>query len=313
MSAAALAASVLLLPLSAQEPASAQDAAPAATRGALVETLGGELECGTGGLEVDAEGFVYCSDFGFALGGRGGGGTNVFKIHPETGVAEVFATGFRGASGNAIGPEGFFYQSNIGGNFISRVSPDGTSEVFLAGDLSSPVGIAIDSEGVLFVANCGSASITAVTPDGVAEVFASDPLLSCPNGIALDDEHNLYVANFNNGDLVRVSWNGEVEKFATIPGNNNGHLVYHDGVFYVAARGAHSIYRVSARGKVELFAGTGRRGHDDGPRLEASFTFPNDLAVSPDGKYLYVNEPATTDEPHTVLAPTLVRRIQLDP
>lgn len=279
-----------------------------------VDTLGGELACGTGGLEVDADGFVYCSDFGFALnGGPGaGGGTNVFKIHPETGEAEIFATGFRGASGNAIGPDGFFYQSNIGGNFIARVGPDGEPEVFLAGDVSSPVGIAIDAEGVLFVANCGSASITAVSPEGTAEVFASDPLLACPNGIVLDEEHDLYVANFNNGDIVRVSWAGEVERFATIPGNNNGHLVYHDGVFYVAARGAHSIYKVSKRGKVELFAGTGERGHHDGPRLEATFTFPNDLAVSPDGKYLYVNEPATTDEPHTVLAPTLVRRIRLD-
>ena len=80
---------------------------------------------------------------------------------------------------------------------------------------------------------------------------------------------------------------------------------------FVVARTAHQIYRVSLDGEVELFAGSGERGHDDGPALEATFSFPNDLAFSPDGTILYVNENASTTEPHTVLAPMIVRRIRL--
>jgi len=288
---------------------SSQEPAPAPK--VTVDTLTEELDCGTGGLEVDARGFVYCSDFGSKLGAGGTGGDKVFKIDPQSGQAEVFVAGLRGASGNAIGPEGDFFQSNIGGNFLSRVAADGTSSVFSTDNLRQPVGIAIDAEGMLFVANCGSASIAEITPEGESRVFVTDPLLACPNGITLDDEHNLYVANFNNGDVIKVSWAGEVTKLATLPGQNNGHLVHHEGFLYVIARGAHQIYKVSLEGEVELFAGSGKRGHDDGPALEASFSFPNDLAFSPDGKTLYVNEPVPETGPHTELAPTRVRAIRL--
>lgn len=288
---------------------------PAVAFEARVDTLSEELDGGAGGLEVDADGFVYCADFGSRLGAGGTGGTRIFKLHPETGVAEVFTSGLRGASGNAIGPGGDFFQSNIGGNFITRIRPDGTSSVFLREGLQSPVGIAIDQDGLFFVANCGSNSILAVTPDGESSLFASDPLLSCPNGITLDEEHNVYVCNFNNGDVIKVSWSGEATKLATLPGNNNGHLVYREGFLYVVARGAHQIYRISLESEdgaeAELFAGSGKRGRDDGPLFEATFSFPNDLAFSPDGKLLYVNENASLTEPHTTLAPMVVRRIRL--
>lgn len=277
----------------------------------MVETLCVGLDAGAGGMEVDAEGFVYSADFGSKLGAGSKGGDKVFKIDPETGEAKVFAKGLRGASGNAIGPDGDFFQSNIGGNFITRVKPDGKSSVFLRTGLGSPVGIAIDEEGTLFVANCGSGRIVEVTPEGESEVFASSPLFACPNGITLDDEHNLYVANFSNGDVLKISWDGEVTKLATLPGNNNGHLTYHDGSLYVVARGAHQIFKISLEGKVELFAGSGERGHDDGPALEATFSYPNDIAFSPDGKTFYINENGSTTEPHTELAPTVVRRIRV--
>lgn len=223
----------------------------------------------------------------------------------------MFADGLRGASGNAIGPGGDFFQSSVGGNFITRLKPDGTASTFLREGLTSPVGIAIDEEGTLYVANCGSNSVVEVTSEGEPSRFAFGAPLACPNGIVLDDEHNLYVANFMNGDVVKISWAGEMTVLATLPGKNNGHLVLRDGFLYVVARGAHQIYRVSLAGGVELFAGTGERGHRDGPALEATFSFPNDLAFSPDGKTLYVNEPVPTTLPHTELAPTRVRRIRV--
>ena len=96
-----------------------------------------------------------------------------------------------------------------------------------------------------------------------------------------------------------------------MPGTNNGHLTWHDGFLYVVARGAHKIFKVSPEGEVSLFAGSGKRGRDDGPAHEATFSFPNDIAVSPDGKSFYVNENASTTAPHTELAPMIVRRIRV--
>ena len=75
------------------------------------------------------------------------------------------------------------------------------------------------------------------------------------------------------------------------------------------ARGAHQIFRVTLEGEVELFAGTGERGRDDGPALEATFSFPNDIDVAPDGT-LYVNEIASTTGSAQSLAPMIVRRIR---
>ncbi len=290
----------------------AQDPQPTpapASRGPVVDTRVDELPGGAGGLEVDREGNLYAGDFGERLGPGGAAGARVHRVTPD-GEVSVFLGGLVGASGNAFGPDGSFYQSNIGVGTITRVAPDGTTSVFARG-LSSPVGIAVDEEGTLFVANCGSGSIVAITQDGEREVFATSPLLACPNGLALDEDHNLYVSNFNDGGVLRISWSGEVTKLATLPGENNGHLVVHDGALLVVARGAHRIFRVTFDGEVTPFAGSGERGKSDGPALEATFSFPNDLGVSPDGKTLYVNENASTTADHSILAPARVRRIRL--
>lgn len=292
-----------------QEPTPEQPTEPAVET--TVEAFSKELAGGAGGLAVDSKGFVHCADFGSKLGAGSQGGDKIYKLDPKTAEAEIFVRGMRGASGNAFGPEGHLFQSNISAGYVARIDPDGNSTIFAREKLSNPVGIAIDEEGVLFVANCGSASILEVTPEGESSIFASDPKLSCPNGITLDDEHNLYVSNFNNGDVLKVSWSGEVSKLATLPGKNNGHLEYHEGFLYVVARGAHQIYRVSLEGEVELFAGSGKRGHDNGPALEASFSFPNDIAFSPDGEIMYVNENASTTEPHSTLAPMLIRKVMM--
>jgi DNA-binding beta-propeller fold protein YncE len=276
-----------------------------------VTTLVAELPGGTGGMEVDAEGFVYSADFGSKLGAGSEGGNLIMKIYPVTGKYEIFTNEMRGASGNAIGPSGDFFQSNIGANTISRITPDGKVSSFLKQQLQNPVGIIIDEDGILFVANCGGGRILEVTPDGGAAELCKSPLLKCPNGIALDEEHNLYVCNFSNGDVIKITPGGEASKFATLPGNNNGHVVYRDEMLYVVARSAHQIYKVSLEGEIELFAGSGKRGNTDGSLLESTFSFPNDLAFSPDGSVLYVNMNARIEGPGTELAPVTVRAINM--
>ena len=110
--------------------------------------------------------------------------------------------------------------------------------------------------------------------------------------------------------MIKSTPRGEVSVLATLPGNNNGHIVYVDGVLFVVARAAHQIYEVSMSGEMKLFAGSGEKGGADGPRLEASFCFPNDIAISPDGKTLYVNEVADESTDGMKLARTRVRTIK---
>lgn len=276
-----------------------------------VRTLAGPIEAGSGGLEVDAQGNVYTADFGATLS-SGPPGTRVWRITPD-GEVSVYAEGFRGASGNAIGPDGTFYQANIAGGTVSKVDADGNVTPFVTSGLTAPVGMTFDGNGRLIVANCGSNTISQIDEAGVAEVFASDDLLQCPNGLVLGGDGNFYVSNFYNGDVVRVTPAGEVTRFVTLPGDNNGHLVFTDGVFYVAARAANQIWEVTMDGASRLIAGSGERGVEDGPALEATLSLPNDLALSPDGATLYWNDVAAPGPETQTLTPTVVRALTLPP
>lgn len=277
---------------------------------AVVETLGNALPGGSGGISVDEAGRIYVADFGEILSGGGAPGTRVFLVEPD-GASRVFADGLQGASGNEFGPDGVLYQSNIAGGFISRIHPDGRNERWVSEGITNPVGIATDVNGDLLVANCGNASIQRVSISGTSTRFVQSNLLQCPNGITLDDDGNVYVANFMNGNVVKITPDGEASVFATIPGNNNGHLVFHRDTLYVVARSAHQVYSLTLEGEIALLAGSGEQGLDDGPALEATFSYPNDIGVSPDGRYLYVNDVADLSSTGQLLAPMVVRRIRL--
>jgi sugar lactone lactonase YvrE len=277
-----------------------------------VESVSSELDGGTGGVSVDREGNVYVADFGALLDDRATMGRKIFRLTPD-GRADIFARGFEGASGNEFDANGFLYQSNIRGNYVSRVAPDGTHNVFVRERIDAPVGIVIDEDGVLYVANCGSASVLRVAPDGSSQPFVQSDLLKCPNGITLDDEHNLYVANFNNGDVVKITPTREVTRLGTLPGNNNGHLTYHEGLLYVVARSDHRIYQVTLDGEATPFAGTGERGRRDGEAASARFSYPNDIAWNAPERAFYVNEIASTTSDASELSPMAVRRVRLAP
>ncbi len=280
-----------------------------AERGTL-RTLAGPIQAGSGGVVVDAEGRVYTADFGSSLGGGGTPGVRIHRVDPTSGKVTVFAEGFEGASGNGLGRDGLLYQSNIRGNKISKVTPDGSVSTFATG-LVNPVGIAVSPGDTLFVANCGNNTIARVDPEGVVTPFASGDLLQCPNGIVWTDSGDLYVSNFANGDVVRVTANGELSRFATVPGNNNGHITYGNGVLYVVARTNHQLYQLTLEGELTLMAGTGERGRDDGPALEGTLSLPNDLGLSPDGTRLYFNDVAAEAGNPANLSPVYVRVLEL--
>ncbi|MEQ8424938.1 MAG: hypothetical protein RIA63_09525, partial [Cyclobacteriaceae bacterium] len=275
-----------------------------------VEVFAEDLYGGTGGISVDAQGNVYSSDFGPFLGSVKDllPQCKIFKITPD-GKVTVFADSIKGASGSHFDAEGNLFQSNIISREISKITPGGEKSVYSADSLFSPVGVIVSDSNELVVCNCGNNTLRKISSDGQSKLFAKSDLLKCPNGIALDRNGNYYVSNFYDSSIVKVNPEGEASILAKIPGNNNGHINYYDGYLYVVARAAHQIYKVDLDGKVELFAGSGKRGRTDGNRLEASFNFPNDLDFSPDHKFLYVNEEADTLSDHRILTPTVVRRI----
>jgi len=265
----------------------------------------------SGGVAVDEEGFVYVADFGLTLGNANG--TRVYKVDPNSGEIEVFAEGFSGASGNDFDSQGNLIQSNIRGHRISRISPEGevTTIAISSDGIQGPVGVAVDPDDNIFVANCGSRSIARISADySHKEIFVQHNFLSCPNGLTMDDEGNVYTANFNNGNIVKITPDAQVSVLANVPGGNNGHLTFANGVLYVSARGANQIYELTLEGELTLLAGTGAVGNDDGPALESTMYVPNGIRVSNDGRTLYWNDAVATNGPR--LNPVLLRSLDLE-
>ena len=276
-----------------------------------VSTLA-EIDIGSGGLAVDGAGNVYAADFGAILGDPSTSGTKIIRVTPD-GESSLFADGFEGASGNAFDSAGDLLQANIRRRTISRITPGGEVSTFATEGLQSPVGIVFGADGDLFVANCDSASIQRISAGGESSRLVQSSLLACPNGIVLGPDGHLYISNFYNGGVIKVTLEGDASELATLPGNNNGHVTVFDGALLVVARAAHQIYRVGFDGEVELWAGSGEKGGEDGDALESSFCFPNDIAVGPDGRTVYVNDVGDHSSDGAKLGPTRIRKIVVSP
>ena len=254
-----------------------------------------------GGVAVDGLGYVYVADFRNA----------VWRLSPD-GELVRFADGLYGASGNAVGPRGYLYQSSFNGNFVSRISRTGEVETYADEGLAGPVGIAASPEGELFVVNCTSGTVSKIDTERRVSEFARSELLACPNGITFDDRGDLFVVNFNNTKVVRITSDGAVSEFADLTGaGGNGHITFAGGVFYVTKFRGNRIFRLYRDGSFEPLAGTGQPGTSDGAADEATFTQPNGIAAAPGGTFLWVND--LTRRGVAGVSPNLVsmRRIRL--
>ncbi|MGE0354778.1 MAG: tetratricopeptide repeat protein [Gemmatimonadales bacterium] len=292
----------LLATIPVPSAALAQNPSVPPARGTRVRTVTDTLVGPVGGVTVDALGMIFVADFG----------NTVYKVQPD-GRVSVYATGFYGASGNAIDSKGRLLQSSFAGNYISRVDRSGKVST-LAEGFEGPVGIAVDTADNLYVCNCRGNYLSRVTAAGVVSRFAESDLFLCPNGITRGPEGTLYVANFRDSRVLKVTRDGRVSVLATLPGGGNGHITFARGRLYVTSFQGHRIFEVSLEGEVTLLAGTGALGEKDGPALQAAFSWPNGIAASPQGDRLYVNDYLNRTPP-TVEAPpvphSVVRQITL--
>jgi len=271
-----------------------------------VTTLGESFN-GSGGIAIDAEGNIYVADFGAAL--NNANGTQVWKITPD-GERTEFATGLQGASGNVFDNDGNLLQSNIAGSTVSRITPNGTVSTFVSDGIRGPVGVTVDKDDNVYVSNCGNSTIRKVTPDGVSTSFALGPLFtSCPNGLTIDNDGNVYAGTFGGGRVIKITPEGTSSLLANVPGSSIGHLAFANDRLYVVSRGNNSIYELTLNGTLTKIAGTGSRGNADGPALQATFSVPNGIGVSPDGTKIYISSAVPLNGPN--LNPVLIRVIDL--
>ena len=269
----------------APRPAGSGPAAPlAADTVATIDTRG--LLDGPDGLALDDRGDLYVANW------AGGKGSTIVRV-PRDGEPHVFARGLRAPDGLAFGPDGLLYVANFGDGTVSRVAADGSHTVFASG-LGHPAGIVFDADGRLYVADFGDydgSVVWRVEREGRTAVFARG--FAVPLGLAVDQAGGLWVSNFGSGAVHRVGPDGVPRVVATVPNAPRAMLQFialdDDGSLLVPSYGHHRVYRIRADGRVEVAAGTGEKGDDDGPPLAARFRGPNAIVRAPDGA-LWVTE-----------------------
>ncbi len=162
--------------------------------------------------------------------------------------------------------------------------------------------IATDPQGTLYLITSDRAhhQILKRTPEGRTSVLLDEARhLADPGDLAVDARGNLYFSDVEHHVVRRLSPQGDVTVLA---GNGRG---YQDGTgaearfsspqglaidaqgnLYVADSQNHRIRRITPEGRVSTLAGADflpGKPHEDGPRDQARFYYPRDVAVHPDG------------------------------
>jgi streptogramin lyase len=190
--------------------------------------------------------------------------------------------------------------------------------------LNEPYGLELDADGNLYIVDrlnfCvrkvdAKGVITTVAGTGGKKGFAGDggpanqAQLVEPNGLCLDNKGKLYIADVA-GHRVRVvelktgtintllgtgkgatAGDGGPLKDATTFGPR-AVAVGPDGKLYVVERNGHCVRRVDvAKGTIERYAGTGKKGYsgDGGKALDATFDGPKEIDIDRDGNVFIVD------------------------
>lgn len=233
-------------------------------------------------ISTDTEGNLYVSGGSLSP-------TTLFKVTPD-GTVTPLSTTLDHPVGNTLDDHGNLYVTNFASTNIHLVTPTGTTSVFVTDDrLFRGGGIIMDNDGALYNTFWAIKTIYRITAAGVEDFLTSD-LLNGPVGMAYDEVNDhIFVANFNDGKILRVTRDKTITEIAGIPATI-GHLDYREGVFYATGWYEHKVFIVSMEGELLATIGNGNQATVDGPASEASFSNPNGIAVSKDGKYVYISQ-----------------------
>lgn len=237
------------------------------------------------GLTIDKSGNIYV--------GTSKGGT-VYKVTPA-GQFTLFATFPAGATANGsdFDSKGNLYVADEALNIVHKVTPDGTVSDF-ATNLDGPAGIYVDENDNVIVALYGdqvskatASKVIKIAPDKTITTLASGNGLLNVVGITGDGKGRYFAANFKNGELFEIT--GGVVRQIYAGGARVNHMKYFAGYLYMPNPLDHIIRRADLNGNIEQLAGIkATAGSLDGPAAAATFSRPNSIDISADGKTVYV-------------------------
>ncbi|MEW2036524.1 Teneurin-2 [Streptomyces sp. NPDC005534] len=199
----------------------------------------------------------------------------------------------------------------------------GTGQFGLGGDhgpasqamLSVAAGVAVAPDGTVYIADMSNHRVRRVGVDGVITTFAGtgqpgfggdhgparQALLARPIGVAVGPDGTVYIVDASNRRIRRVGGDGIIATVArggqvgfggdggpvnqAIFADPRAVAVGPDGAVYIADTFNHRVRRVTPDGIITTLAGSGQVGFggDGSPAPQAVLSFPNGVAVGPDG------------------------------
>ena len=179
-----------------------------------------------------------------------------------------------------------------------------------------PYGIAVRNDGTIIVADSYNNKIRGIDPNGNVFTIAgtgkvgdkdgpgNEATFYYPTGIAVRDDGTIIVSDTMNHKIKGIDPYGNVFTIAGTGKNGDkdgsgnetsfniprGIAIENDGTIIVADTWNRKIRGIDLDGNVFTIAGTGRNGDKDGPGNEATFCYPNGIAIKNDGTTIIVSD-----------------------
>ena len=234
-------------------------------------------------LTLNHNGFLYAPSMQDGI---------IYKIAADGSTWSTIITGLGAPLGGAVDADMNFYFSEFGTGRVIKIRPDDTWNVFATG-FAGPTGIVVNPTGdTLYVSNYNNDAIYKLAmADSSVHTWIQGNGISGPDGLVFDPAGNLYIANFDDNRVYKVNSQGQISWFATLSGStNSGYIALVDSTFYIAGFNGHKIFSINMMGNIQVIAGTGIGGFQNGAASQAKFFRPNGIAASATGDSLFITD-----------------------
>jgi gluconolactonase len=172
-----------------------------------------------------------------------------------TGPMRQVATGLIFTEGPAADAQGNLYFSDVRGNTVYTVDPDGNTSPFLE-DSQGCNGLMVAPDGRIFACQGAAKRVIAIDPDSkeitvIADGFEGEPF-DRPNDLVLDRRGGVYFTDPGPGNVYYVDESGAVSRILAELPRPNGLLLSPEGTtLYVLPSGSPEVlsYHLDAPGK----------------------------------------------------------------
>jgi len=232
-------------------------------------------------------------------------GNNDRKSVDGNGTAASFSDPYALATDRS----GNVYVADEADNVIRKITPVGvvttlagsgkagsSNGIGAAASFRSPSGLVADASGNVYVSDPGNFQIRKITPEGNVTTIAGSGVLGRddgtgtaasfydPGAMAIDASGNLFVLDQS---IRKITPAGVVTTIAGTAGSDvyTGIVVDAAGNFYLSGGQSYIITKITA-GLKTTFAGTGKKGADNGTGTDASFSFLTGIAIDNSGNII---------------------------